>query len=177
MLFRDSKSCLGFKISQYHHSRTSCREVNRVFSARKYSFMVVAEPPAALWWQAVSRQHPLWYASLSSSAEPNSLPCRREQVMLSGNRAKSMNLFTRLGTSHFCFVCLQQPANCTRGAEKAEAVAEQYTAGSLKKPQQSSEIRCVGCHPHLLSLLVCFPSLPTTFLVHLDSFWVQGTTY
>lgn len=133
MLFCDSKSCFGFKISQYHHLRTFCREVNGVFSARKCSFMVVAEPPAALWWQAVSRQHPPWYASLPSSAELNSFPCRREQVMLSGNRADSMNLFTRLGTSHFCFVCLQQPANCTRGAEKAEAAAEQYAAGSLKK--------------------------------------------
>lgn len=179
MVFCDSKSCFGFKISQYHHSRTSCREVNGVFYARKCSFMVVAEPAAALWWQAVSRQHPPWYASLPSSAERNSFPCRREQVMLSGNRADSMNLFTRLGTSHFCFVCLQQPANCTRGAEKAEAAAEQYSAGSLKKGGIAPAIlrnTLLMLPSPLLSLLVCLPSSPATFLVHLGSFWVQGTT-
>lgn len=180
MVFCDSKSCFGFKISQYHHSRTSCREVNGVFSARKCSFMVVAEPPAALWWQAVSRQHPPWYASLPSSAELNSFPCRRSRWCSQGTEPTAwiyLHVWELLISALYVCNSLQIVHGELRKQKLQQSSTQQVVWKREGQPQQSSEIRCLCCHPHLLSLLVCLPSSPATFLVHLGSFWVQGTTW
>lgn len=86
-------------------------------------------------------------------------------MILSGNGAKGVNLFTSLGTPSFCFVRPQQPANSTQGTEKAKAVGEEYTAGGLKKGGTVPGVlrRMLSCHPYLLSLLSCHPSSLTTF--------------
>jgi len=107
-----------------------------------------------------------------------SLPCRRAQVILSGNKAKSVNLFTGLGTSRLCFVCPPQPANSTQGTEKAKAVGGLHRAGSGKQGGRVPDVR--------RSMLVRLPSLPPqpphlppqltyNISVHSHSFWAPGT--
>lgn len=110
--------------------------------------------------------------------QPTSLPHRRETVIPSGNKAKSVSLFAGLGTSRFCFVCPRQPENSTQGTEKARAVGEEYPAGSLQKGGTVAGV--------LRSRLLRLPSLPPqspplpsqftyNISVHLGSFWAQGT--
>lgn len=174
MLFCDSKSHLGFKSPLYHLSGTSCTKVNRRFPTKKTQFYGSDRAASS---HLVARGSTASMLHLLIQCQPISLPCRREQVILSGNTAKSVHVFTDLGTSHLCFVCPWQPANSTQGTEKAKAVEGAYTAGSLKKG---------GTVPGVLrSMLVrlpsqppCSPHLPSQFTynisVHLGGFWARG---